>query len=67
MFFLKERANICRCICLQRREMAHLEFCIPATSRDELVQSSKKKAQYVVRSLLNDPAEIEQKVEGRLS
>ena len=47
--------------------MAHLEFCIPATSRDELVQSSKKKAQYVVRSLLNDPAEIERKVEGRLS
>lgn len=45
--------------------MARLEFCIPATSRDELVQSSKK-GQYVVRRLLNDPSEIEQKVEGRL-
>ena len=45
--------------------MAHLEFCIPATSRDELVQSSKK-GQYVVRRILKDPSEIEQKVEGRL-
>lgn len=45
--------------------MARLEFCIPATSRDELVQSSKK-GQYVVRRLLSDPSEIEQKVEGRL-
>lgn len=44
--------------------MAHLEFCIPATSRDELVQSSKK-GQYVVRRILKDPSEIEQKVEGR--
>ena len=43
--------------------MAHLEFCIPATSRDELVQSSKK-GQYVVRRILSDPSEIEQKVEG---
>ena len=51
-------------ICLQRRKMAHLEFCIPATSRDELVQSSKK-GQYIVRRLLSDPAEIEQKVEGK--
>ena len=51
-------------VCLQRRKMAHLEFCIPATSRDELVQSSKK-GQYIVRRLLSDPAEIEQKVEGK--
>lgn len=47
--------------------MAHLEFCIPATGRDELVQSTKKRGQYTVRRVLNDPSEIQQNIEGRLS
>ena len=50
-----------------KENMAHLEFCIPVTGRDELVQSTKKRGQYAVRRVLSDPSEIQQKVEGRLS
>ena len=44
---------------------AVVEFRIPVSSRDELLKSSKKQGQYVVRDVLDDSDEIRHKLNGK--
>ena len=44
---------------------AVVEFRIPVSSRDELLKSSKKQGQYVVRDVLDDSDEIHHKLNGK--